>query len=107
MSWSSVGVSQLNIERPAMRRFSRFYIGKLCVGLGALALVAAFTDQASAQPGFAGPPPAPKIYVRPPPIQQPSFWGINQNLQSERDHWQWQQHHRRVKITGSTKYLER
>lgn len=83
-----------------MTRFSGIY-----VALGALALLAALTNEVSAQLGAGPPPPTPRIYVRPPPIQQPSMWGINQNLQSERDRWQWG-HRRGQKITGSSKYLQ-
>jgi hypothetical protein len=54
-------------------------------------LLAASADRASAQVGRPSPPPAPKIVIRPPTVptlQQPSFWGVNTNLQHQRDRLQ-------------------
>jgi hypothetical protein len=51
----------------------------------------AAADRASAQVGRPPPPPATKIVIRPPTVstrQQPSFWGVNTNLQRQRDHLQ-------------------
>jgi hypothetical protein len=76
------------------------------VALSALALLASLTGatNAGAAP-LRGAPPVPHVEVRPPtltPLQQQSLWGINQNLQHDRDRWQRQQQ----KNTGTTKYLE-
>lgn len=80
------------------------------MGLSALALLALVTRDMSARAAIRAPnvilPPAPKVTVRPPALsssQQQSLWGINQNLQRDRDRWQRQ---KTPENTGPTRYLE-
>jgi len=60
----------------------------------ALLLLASSAGQATAQavPGRPPPPPPPpRIVFKPPTVstlQQPSFWGVNTNLQRKRDRLQ-------------------
>jgi hypothetical protein len=73
-----------------------------CAGLSALVLLATLTD------GMSSPVvrlPTPKVTVLHPRVsvpQQQSIWGINQNIQYDRDRWQWQQQ-KAPKNTGTTK----
>ena len=75
-----------------------------CGGLSALVLLATLSGGTNAQ---AGRLLTPKVTVPVPRVSVPrqSLWGINQNIQYDRDRWQ--QHQQKApKNTGTAKYLE-
>lgn len=80
--------------------------------LGVLAFLASLIGGMSVGAALGAPkvaaPSPPRVTVRLPTLlspQQQSLWGINQNLQRDRDRWQRQQQ-KTPKNTGMAKYLE-